>query len=115
MLNLAKASANDLYAGQERHRGVTLAWLNKWRVRVTSLTMKPDKDERGFAEYKAKHVQRFAATGCPESGEVHGPENRAVNVPGLQGARESSRREFETGREPARMTPQMGVKVCSGF
>ena len=84
MLNLAKASANDLYVGQERHRGVTLAWLNRWRVRVASLTMKADNDERGFAEYKVEHVQPFAATGCPASGEVHGPENRAVNVPGCR-------------------------------
>lgn len=88
----------------EQHRDVTLAWFRKWNVRVAKLTMKPNDDGRGFAEYKAEHLKQFAATAherpfgpptffescpqqakriaelsgvmvvCPATGEVHGPE-----------------------------------------
>jgi len=90
---------------RERHRAATLAWLQHWNVRVASLTMKLLDDQREFAEYKAEHVKRFAATAherpfgppmyvescsrqarriaelsdvmtvCPATGEVYGPES----------------------------------------
>jgi hypothetical protein len=62
----AEAGGDAYITGRsERDRAVTLAWLERWSVRVASLTMGPwDEcpDWERIAEFKAEAVRRFAAT-----------------------------------------------------